>query len=97
MAGTTSVSLEEHFTRFIDEQVSSGRYATATDVVRAGLRLLEKEEEQLIWLRGKITEADAQYRAGNVIDVDDRFWQELEREVSDRVARGEKPSDDVLP
>jgi antitoxin ParD1/3/4 len=96
MARNTSVSLGDHFTAFIDQQVGSGRYATASDVVRAALRLLEREQ-QMNWLRGKIAEADADYRAGNVIEVDDRFWDDLEQEVSDRAARGEKPSDEVLP
>lgn len=44
MSRNTSVALGQHFTRFIDAQVQGGRYGTASDVVRAGLRLLEEHE-----------------------------------------------------
>ena len=50
----TSVSLGEYFTSFIDAQVQAGRYGSASDVVRAGLRLLEENDLKLKALQGAL-------------------------------------------
>lgn len=47
MARNTSVSLGTHFSDFVDTQVRSGRYGSTSDVVRAGLRLLEEHEAKV--------------------------------------------------
>ncbi len=47
----TSFSLDEHFSAFIEDEVASGRYGSASDVVRSALRLLEDRETRLRALR----------------------------------------------
>ena len=51
MARNTSITLGEHFYRFITRQVGDGRFGSASEVVRAGLRLLEENEARLELLR----------------------------------------------
>ncbi len=58
MTKNNSFSVGEHFTGFIEAQVGEGRYSSASDVVRAGLRLLEEQETRLAALRAALVEGE---------------------------------------
>jgi antitoxin ParD1/3/4 len=58
MSKKTSFSLGDHFSAFIEAQVSKGRYGNASDVVRAALRLLEEQEAKLEALRAALIEGE---------------------------------------
>jgi antitoxin ParD1/3/4 len=58
MSKNTSVSLGEHFTDFAESLVGKGRFNSVSDVMRAGLRLLEEQEARLAALRAALIEGE---------------------------------------
>lgn len=69
MAQNTSISLDEHFSQFLAQEVATGRYRSASEVVRAGLRLLEDREVQMSALRSALV-AGEQSGAPKEFDFD---------------------------
>lgn len=65
MGKNTSISLGTHFENFIESTVSQGRFNNASEVVRAGLRLLEEEEKRISVLRNAIREGIKSGRSEN--------------------------------
>ncbi|MEM9795072.1 MAG: type II toxin-antitoxin system ParD family antitoxin [Pseudomonadota bacterium] len=77
MARNTSVTLGDHFSDFIEAKVKEGRYGSASDMIRAGLRLLEEEEAKLERLRAEIAKGEAS-GPGRQIDWEKRRAKRIE-------------------
>lgn len=56
MRTNTSVSLGNYFETFVAQKIDEGRYKNASEVIRAGLRLLEEEENRVLALKNAILE-----------------------------------------
>ncbi len=67
MAKNTSISLGDHFETFIAQQIASGRYGSASEVIRASLRLLEEREQKVEGLRKALIDGE---RSGDVGELD---------------------------
>lgn len=77
MAKNTSITLGDHFEGFISEQVQSGRYGSASEVIRSALRLLENQEAKMETLRQLLQQGE---QSGDA-DYDlDNFIKELDSE-----------------
>lgn len=78
MAKNTSISLGEHFEGFIAHQLKDGRYASASEVVRAALRLFEDNERKISTLRRLLEEGE---HSGAVEYSYEGLVQELDDEL----------------
>lgn len=65
---TTSLTLGPHWEKFVKREIASGRYASASEVVRAALRELEERGKRLETLRGHLAEGARQARQGEFVD-----------------------------
>jgi antitoxin ParD1/3/4 len=73
------LSLGDHFVEFIEGQITSGRFTSASEVVRAGLRLLEESEAQLSALQAALVEGE---RSGEPEPFDFDWFLEDKRKVA---------------
>lgn len=80
----TSISLSEHFEGFIAEQIAAGRYGSASEVVRAGLRMLEDYEKgyhhKMAALRAHLSEGIEQLDRGERIEGN-AFFETLQNQA----------------
>ena len=65
MAKNTSILLGDHFEEFISKEVSSGRYGSASEVVRTALRMLEVEEQKKEALIAALVQGEKSGRVEN--------------------------------
>jgi antitoxin ParD1/3/4 len=72
---TRNINLTEHFDRFVEKQVGRGRFRNASEVMRAGLHLLEQrtreDEQKLPLLRAMASEGFGQFDQGRGLAIDD--------------------------
>jgi antitoxin ParD1/3/4 len=98
---TRNVNLTEHFDRFIDDGITSGRFRNASEIVREGLRLLEQREQEdrakLEWLRAAAKEAFDQLDRGEGIEFEsmndlaayiDQIGEEVSADIAGERGRG---------
>jgi len=77
MSRNTSVTLGEHFEGFVNDSIVAGRYQTVSEVVRAGLRKLEDDNDKLEALRGKLAAGE---RSAKVKDFStDKFLNKMHK------------------
>ena len=79
---TTSLSLSPHWEAFIAAEVASGRYASASEVVRDGLRALEERSQKRNLLRAHVAEGVAQAERGEFatdFDIEDVIARAIKR------------------
>lgn len=67
MAKNTSILLGDYFNSFIDKQIQSGKYASASEVIRAALRLFEHEESKKSELINELKKGE---KSGFIKDFD---------------------------
>lgn len=79
MQKNTSVTLGEHFETFIANQIDTGRFASASEAIRAGLRLLEEHETKLLALQRALQDGENSRFAEYSLDG---LLEELDKERS---------------
>ena len=86
----TSYSIGKHFEAFIERLIASGRYSTASEIIRDGLRMIEereqRREDKLEWLRAEIQKG---LDSGPAEEVDIKEWiADVKRRGRERLAAG---------
>lgn len=91
-----NVSLTPQLEAMVRQQVASGRYNNASEVVRDALRLLE-EHERAEHLRSLLAVGLEQERRGELVKFTPELAKDIHRRAGEAFRRGEKPKPDVCP
>jgi antitoxin ParD1/3/4 len=96
---TRHIDLTEHFDRFVEDAITSGRFSDAGEAVREGLRLLEEREQddnaKIEWLRAAAKEGFDAADRGNYVTLNseeelDAFLDQVHQDVSTELAAERK-------
>jgi antitoxin ParD1/3/4 len=77
-----NVSITDSLEEFVQSQVKTGLYSSASEVVRAGLRLLREREADI---NKNIAISLEQIENGQYVEIDDEYWDNLYNRVEKRV------------
>lgn len=94
---TTSLSLDPHWEAYIKAQVESGRYASASEMMREALRLQEAREAKLEKLRAHLKEGYDQAKRGEFVECGDAAFDQFIERAKARNAAKESSPDDHTP
>ena len=87
----TSYSIGKHFEQFIERLIASGRYSTASEIIRDGLRMIEEREQdreaKLEWLRAEIQKGLDSGPAEEVGDMFARIKAEGRKQLAEKNAK----------
>lgn len=92
----SSYALGHHFESFIEGQLASGRYSSASEVVRDALRLMEDREQRRAALHAALNEGLADVEAGRVRDADEVFDELIAKYETIAIERSETSATRVI-
>jgi putative addiction module CopG family antidote len=94
-----TIHLRDDLKRFVEREVSTGRYANEDEVIEAALEQLAEAPEPIIeptmTVAEAVAEAVAQVERGEVYEVTDELWVEIGADAHAAMLRGEPVRDDV--
>ena len=91
-----NVSLTPELEAMIRQQVDSGRYNNASEVVREALRLLD-EHQRVQHLRSLLAVGLEQAQRGELVEFTPELFEDIDRRVEERFLRSKEPDPDVCP